>query len=241
MRPVTPAQLAHRLAGARRPGETLVAGITGSVAVGKTTLARQLAEALGPPAGPGIATDIVSTDGFLLPNAVLEPAGLLMRKGFPESYDHEGLAAAVGGLRGLAAGGAPVTVPTYSHALYDIDPADARTITSADVVLVEGLGLAPDQQGARPPLDLLIYIDADEADVRRWYVDRFIGLWAAAADDPTSFYARFRHMNEAQTRAFAVEVWEGVNLPNWEQHIALARPVADIVVKKAADHSLWLV
>lgn len=236
MTPVSPAQLAQRLAVARRPGETLVAGITGSVAVGKTTLARQLAQALG----DGLDVEIVSTDGFLLPNTVLEPAGLLMRKGFPESYDHQGLAAAISGLKRLAAGGPPVLVPAYSHALYDIDPTGARHITAADVVLVEGLGLAPAADGSRPPLDLLVYIDAEEADVRRWFVERFIGLWAAAADDPTSFYARFRHLDEAAARAFAVTVWEGVNLPNWQQHIARARDVADLVAKKAGDHGLWL-
>lgn len=240
MTPTTPADLALRLAAARRPGETLVAGITGSVAVGKTTLARQLAEALGQAGGAGLDVEIVSTDGFLLPNAVLEPAGLLMRKGFPESYDHAGLAAAVAGLKRLAGGGRPVMVPAYSHALYDIDPAGARAITSADVVLVEGLGLAPADDGSRPPLDLLFYIDADEPDVRRWFVDRFMGLWAAAVDDPTSFYARFRHMDEDQARAFAVQVWEGVNLPNWQQHIARARDVAELVVRKAGDHGLWL-
>ncbi|OYQ28694.1 type I pantothenate kinase [Sandarakinorhabdus cyanobacteriorum] len=234
MTPITPAALATRLAAACRAGETLVAGITGSVAVGKTTLARQIAEHL-----PG-RVEIVSTDGFLLPNAVLEPAGLLMRKGFPESYDHQGMAAAITGLKRLAADGPPVTVPAYSHALYDIDPAGARQIAAADVVLVEGLGLAPADDGRRPPLDLLLYIDADEPDVRHWFVERFIGLWAAAADDPTSFYARFRSMTEAEARAFAVSVWEGVNLPNWQQHIVRARAVADVVVKKTLDHSLML-
>jgi type I pantothenate kinase len=232
--PITPPDLATRLAAACRPGETLVAGITGSVAVGKTTLARQIAEHLTG------RVAIVSTDGFLLPNAVLEPAGLLMRKGFPESYDHQGMAAAITGLKRLSSGGPPVEVPAYSHALYDIDPAGARQIAAADVVLVEGLGLAPADDGRRPPLDLLLYIDADEPDVRHWFVERFIGLWAAAADDPTSFYARFRTMTEAEARAFAVSVWEGVNLPNWQQHIVRARAVADVVVKKALDHSLML-
>jgi type I pantothenate kinase len=236
---ITPPDLASRLAAARQPGETLVAGITGSVAVGKTTLARQIADALAAADVGQVA--IVSTDGFLLPNAVLEPAGLLMRKGFPESYDHLGLAAAITGLKRLAAGGAPVTVPAYSHALYDIDPAGARQIAAADVVLVEGLGLAPADDGRRPPLDLLLYIDADEPDVRNWFVERFIGLWAAAANDPASFYARFRSMSEAEARAFAITVWEGVNLPNWQQHIVRARDVADLVVKKALDHSLVLV
>lgn len=235
MTPITPAALAARLAAHRRPGETLVVGITGAVAVGKTTLARQLAEALAP-AGH---VEILSTDGFLKPNAVLETQGLLMRKGFPESYDAPAMAAALAGLKRLQTSG-PVTVPAYSHAIYDVDPAAARTIMGADVVLVEGLGLAPEATGSRPPLDLLVYIDSEEADVLGWFLDRFIGLWAAAADDPCSFYARFRHMSEAEARDFAAEVWNGINRPNWLEHIAKARPVADIVVKKAADHGLFL-
>jgi type I pantothenate kinase len=230
--PITPAALAARLAAHRRPGETLVVGITGAVAVGKSTLARQLAEALAP-AGH---VEILSTDGFLKPNAVLEVEGLLMRKGFPESFDAPAMVAALAGIKS-----GPVTVPAYSHAIYDVDPAAARTISGADIVLVEGLGLAPDADGPRPPLDLLVYIDSDEADVLGWFLDRFMGLWAAAADDPGSFYARFRHMSEAEAREFAVQVWNGINRPNWLEHIAKARPAADIVVKKAAGHGLFLV
>jgi type I pantothenate kinase len=230
MMPITPAALAARIAARRQPGETLVAGITGPVAVGKTTLARQLAEALPPP------VEIVSTDGFLKPNAVLEAQGLLMRKGFPESFDAPAMAAALAGLKS-----GPVTVPAYSHAIYDVDPAAARTIAGADIVLVEGLGLAPGADGQRPPLDLLIYIDAEEADVLGWFLARFMGLWHAAADDPSSFYARFRHMSEAEARDFAVEVWNGINRPNWLEHIARARDAADLVVKKVAGHSLILV
>ncbi|WP_164156113.1 type I pantothenate kinase [Sandarakinorhabdus rubra] len=230
MTPIAPADLAARIAARRRPGETLVAGITGAVAVGKTTLARQLAEALPP------IVEIVSTDGFLKPNAVLEAEGLMLRKGFPESFDAPAMAAALAGLKS-----GPVTVPAYSHSIYDVDPAAARTIAAADIVLVEGLGLAPDSTGRRPPLDLLLYIDADEADVLGWFLARFMGLWQAAADDPTSFYARFRHMSEAEARDFAISVWNGINRPNWLEHIARAKAVADIVVKKTAGHGLILV
>ena len=229
MTPVSPADLAARIAARHRLGETLVVGITGSVAVGKTTLARQIAEALP----TDLRVEIVSTDGFLKPNAVLEAQGLSMRKGFPESYDRAAMAAA---LAGLKHGG--VKVPAYSHTSYDVDPAAARTISGADVVLVEGLGLAPDASGQRPPLDLLIYIDAAEDDIIAWFLARFMGLWEAAANDPSSFYARFRHMSEDEARQFALSVWNGINRPNWLEHIALARPVADIVVVKALDHRL---
>lgn len=231
MTPITPADLAARIAARHRPGETLVVGITGSVAVGKTTLARQIAEVLP----RALRVEIVSTDGFLKPNAVLEAAGLAMRKGFPESYDAPAMAAALAGLKT-----GPVSVPAYSHTSYDVDPAAARTIAGSDIVLVEGLGLAPDAEGKRPPLDLLIYIDAAEDDIIAWFLARFMGLWDAAASDPASFYARFRHMSEAEARQFALGVWNGINRPNWLDHIARAKPVADIVVTKALDHSLSL-
>ena len=231
MTPVLPADLAARIVRHHQPGETLVVGITGSVAVGKTTLALQIAQALP----SHLNVEIISTDGFLKPNAVLEAAGLAMRKGFPESYDAPAMAAALAGLKS-----GPVTVPAYSHVTYDVDPAAARRIAGADIVLVEGLGLAPDTAGQRAPLDLLLYIDAAEDDIIAWFLARFMGLWDAAATDPASFYARFRHMSEAEARAFALTVWNGINRPNWLEHIARARTVADMVVTKALDHSMAL-
>ena len=231
MTPTSPAELAARIAAHHRPGAALVVGITGSVAVGKTELAGQIARAL--PAH--LRADIISTDGFLKPNAVLEAEGLMLRKGFPESFDRPALAAA---LAALKHGG--VCVPGYSHTAYDVDPAAARTVSGADIVLVEGLGLAPDAAGVRPPLDQLLYIDAAEADITAWFLARFMGFWDAAAGDPASFYARFRHMTAGEARAFALGVWNDINRPNWTDHIATAKPFADIVVIKSADHSLTL-
>jgi type I pantothenate kinase len=174
----------------------------------------------------------MSTDGFLWPNAVLAERGVLMRKGYPETYDAEGLAAA---LRGLREG--PVMVPGYSHVIYDIDPALARRVAPPDILIVEGLGLAPRPEG----LDLLVYLDAGEADLEDWFAARFMAFWRAAETDPASFYARFRGMTEPEAESFArAVVWTRMNLPNLREHIIKARDEADIVARKRADHSLEL-
>lgn len=234
-RPTTPADLAALLAAAHRPGEVRIVGLTGSVAAGKSTLAAAISAALQ----PSLRVELIATDGFLLPNATLEARGLLWRKGFPESYDarrlHDVLESARHG---------EVRVPVYSHSLYDIDPTQTRRIDRPDILLVEGLGLAPTVEGrcAIDALDSLLYLDASEADLEHWFLERFMALWRAAADDPASFYNNFRHMSEAQALAFARStVWEGVNLPNLRDHIVSARPRADILVRKARDHGLRLV
>ncbi|MDP1735924.1 MAG: hypothetical protein Q8L23_00635 [Caulobacter sp.] len=222
------AGLAERIAGRASPGEVLVVGVTGSVAAGKSTLCAALKAALEPVR----RVEVVSTDGFLWPNAVLSERGVLMRKGYPETYDVEGLAAA---LRGLREG--PVTVPGYSHVIYDIDPALARRVAPPDILIVEGLGLSPRPEG----LDLLVYLDAGEADLEDWFARRFMDLWRAAEADPASFYARFRSMTEQEAETFArAVVWTQMNLPNLRGHIIQARDTADIVARKRADHRLVL-
>lgn len=232
MHATSPADLAALLLARKPAGAPLVAGLTGPVAVGKTTLARQLAEALAGQA----SIAIIGTDGFLKPNAVLDAEGLLNQKGFPPSYDRAALAAAVAGCRQ-----GPIIVPAYSHALYDIDPALARSVAPAAIMLFEGLGLAPVPGQPPLPLDCLIYVDAAEADVIGWFLDRFMALRAAAADDPTSFYRQFMDMDAAAATQFARGVWDAINGPNWHQHIAPARDVADIVVMKQPGHGLALV
>ena len=218
--------LARRIADRASPGEVLIVGVTGSVAAGKSTLCAALKAALE----PDLRIEVVSTDGFLFPNAVLTDRGTLMRKGYPESYDAEGLAAALQGVRR-----GPVAVPGYSHVIYDIDPALSREITPPDILIVEGLGLSPRPAG----LDLLIYLQAEEADLEDWFTARFMDFWRAAETDPASFYTRFRTMSEAETETFArARVWTQMNLPNLREHIIRARDQADIVVRKRADHSL---
>jgi len=217
---------------ARRAGRApFLVGITGAVAAGKSTLAAELAEAL---AADGLRVEIVATDGFLMDNAALAALGILGRKGFPESYDVDAMRAALAAIRT-----GPADFPGYSHVLYDIDPPLSRRLAPPDVLIVEGLSL---HAGASAlGLDLLIYLDADEADLEGWFSERFVGLWRAAEHDPASFYARFRQLSEPEVRALAAQVWRGVNLPNLREHIVAGRDVADIVVRKGSNHEILAV
>jgi len=226
--------LASRLALKAAEARPLVVGLTGSVAAGKSTLCQRLLSHLD----PTLQVEIISTDGFLLPNDTLNARGLGMRKGFPESYDAEGLFDTLAALRRGAA-----RIPVYSHITYDIDPALARTVEHADIVILEGLGFAPfpDGRSVIDSLDLLIYLDATEADLETWFAARFLGFWRAAESDPTSFYAQFRHMDAHQAEQFGRMVWAQINLPNLRDHIVLARDRADILVRKDAAHRIQLV
>ena len=211
----------------RTPGRLLVVGVTGGVACGKSTLADALAERLRARIeSPRV--DKINTDGFLRSNASLIAAGLLDKKGFPETYDREALVAA---LRQARIG--PVAIPAYSHVHYDVDPAASRVIDRPDILLVEGLGL-DDVEG----VDRLIYIDAAETDQEAWFVTRFLAFCRAGRQDDSSFYARFRDLDEAAAADLGAMVWRTINRPNLRDHIAPVMSKADLVVSKAADHSL---
>ena len=218
---------------ARRPATgPLIVGLTGAVASGKSTLAEQLQTRLR---SHTPAVEVVTTDGFLMTNARLTELDLLDQKGFPPSYDNLAFAQALTTIRTQA-----TDFPAYSHVTYDIDPGLTRALSPPDILIVEGLNLhhrATDPK-APDPLDLLIYLDADEVDLESWYVTRFMDLWAAAEHDPTSFYARFRSMSAADTQDFARMVWDKVNLKNLRDNIVLARPTADLVVRKGGDHAI---
>jgi len=227
------AALAARLAALRSGRDSLIAGLTGSVASGKTTLARALTDALD----NTMSVETVSTDGFLFPNSVLAERELTLRKGFPETYDVEALGNALSALRlGEAA------FPAYSHVTYDVDPALERRIARPDVLILEGLGfrpLSPPPRGADEP-DVLIYLDATEEDLLAWFLERFLRLWNAARTDPASFYANFLHMSEPELLAFAQSVWERINLPNLRENIAPLKQHADIVLFKTRDHAITI-
>lgn len=213
-----------RLLEAMRPASApFIVGITGSVAVGKSAFAAALAAVLPP------HVEVAGTDGFLFPNQVLDARRLTMRKGFPESFDTDALAAALARARI-----GPVTFPGYSHVTYDVDAALARRIEGPDVLIVEGLGLGPH----RDALDALIYLDADEADLEAWFVARFLGLWADAEYDATSFYARFRGLDRSGAAELARSVWTAINLPNLRDYISPQRDLADLVVRKGPDHEI---
>ncbi|MEO0608091.1 MAG: hypothetical protein AAFY82_07650 [Pseudomonadota bacterium] len=209
--------------------DCLVIAVTGSVASGKSTFAKHLEQVLD----PGFSVETVSTDGFLFTTAYLRENGLFERKGFPDSYDRAAMQAAITSVRQ-----GPTDFPGYSHITFDPDPALTRTIDRPDILILEGVGFVP--RGAPPPAphepDILIYLDAALAHIETWYVERFLRFWHAAKTDPTSFYAQFLHMSEAQLIDFAKTVWAGINLPNLEHHIAPLRDQADLVVRKDAAH-----
>lgn len=225
--------LAARLTELQSDRAGLIAGLTGSVASGKTTLAGALADMLD----DTLEVETVSTDGFLFPNSVLAERDLTLRKGFPETYDHQSLGEALSALRN---GEAPF--PAYSHVTYDVDPALTRTIAQPDVLILEGLGfqpLSPPPRGTHEP-DLLIYLDASEDDLLAWFLERFVRLWNDARNDPSSFYANFLHMAEPELLEFAQSVWERINLPNLRENIAPLKQRADIILFKTRDHTVTI-
>jgi len=216
----------------RRPSAgALIVGVTGGVASGKTTFSAGLEASLK--SATPLHVERVSTDGFLLANAVLAARDLSMRKGFPESYDATGLARALADVRTGA-----VDFPGYSHITYDVDPALTRRIEAPDILIVEGVALPMAAGGERGQIDVVIYLDADEASMEAWYVDRFLRFWAAARDDPASFYAQFGRLALDEADRLARSVWRAINLPLLRECVLPARKRADIVVHKRADHRI---
>jgi type I pantothenate kinase len=219
-----------------------VIGIAGSVAVGKSTTSRILQALLSRwPDHPEVA--LVTTDGFLLPNAVLEQRGLMDRKGFPESYD---TAALVRFVAAVKAGVAEVEAPVYSHLSYDIVPHERVVVRQPDVLIVEGLNVlqtgtedAPERRVfVSDYFDFSIYVDADEAHIARWYVERFRRLRDTAFRDPRSYFQRYADLDDERADTIARDIWERINGRNLAANILPTRSRADLILRKSADHTV---
>jgi type I pantothenate kinase len=223
------ASLIAERAAARRNGGAFLVWISGSVAVGKSTSARALATLLEAHerVGPGAVAQ-VPTDGFLYPNRELVARGVMERKGFPESFDTARLQAF---LDALHRGELEVRAPVYSHERYDVTD-EELVVRGATVVVLEGLPVV------EQPIDLALYLDADEADIEAWYIERFLRLRLEALEDEQSFFRMFAGMDQHDAEAIARQVWTEINLVNLREHIAPARDRADVVFEKGPDHAV---
>ena len=220
-----------------------IIGVAGSVASGKSTTSRIL-RALLQRWRTSPKVDLITTDGFLYPNAVLDDRGLAACKGFPESYDRAALLAF---LADIKSGKADVRAPVYSHLVYDIIPDEFVTIDRPDILIVEGLNIL--QAGELPKtgkpllfasdfIDFSIYIDADEDDLREWFLVRFRALRESAFTDPKSFFRRLAELPTSEAEAFAMQAWDNINLVNLRENILPTRSRADLILKKAGNHTV---
>ena len=214
-----------------------IIGIGGSVAVGKSTTARVLQRLLAQ--WPNhTSVDLVTTDGFLYSNAELEERGLLQRKGFPESYD---TAALIEALRSIKSGEPRVTAPVYSHLRYDIVPGDEQVIAAPDVVIVEGLnvlqgGNALTSVVASDFFDFSIYVDAPEATIKQWYIDRFLMLRESVFSNPDSYFKHYASLDTDEASEVAGAIWDEINAPNLEENIAPTVKRATCILTKGNAH-----
>ncbi|GAA2106361.1 type I pantothenate kinase [Streptomyces synnematoformans] len=224
-------------------GTPFVIGLAGSVAVGKSTVARLLQALLARwPEHPRV--ELVTTDGFLLPNAELAARGLMSRKGFPESYDRRALTRFVADVK---SGKDEVTAPVYSHLTYDIVAGERLKVQRPDILIVEGLNVLqpalPGHDGrTRVALadffDFSVYVDARTEDVARWYMERFRKLRETAFQNPLSYFRRYAEVPEAEAMAYGERNWRTINEPNLRQNIAPTRGRATLIVRKGPDHKV---
>ncbi len=220
-----------------------VIGVAGSVASGKSTTSRILRRLLSRwPSHPKV--DLVTTDGFLLPNAVLEREGLMGRKGFPESYDLPNILRFMSAIK---AGERDVEAPVYSHLTYDVLAGQTQLVDQPDILIIEGINVL---QTGRPPrdgrgipnvsdfFDFSIFIDADAGDLKTWYVERFLSLRNGAFADPKSYFHRYASLSDDEAQTTASRIWTTINFANLRENILPTRPRADLVLRKGADHKV---
>lgn len=230
-----------------QPDTPFIIGVAGSVAVGKSTVARMLRLLLSRwETTPRV--DLVTTDGFLLPNAVLEERGIMARKGFPESYDRQAL---IDFLSAVKAGQDSVSAPVYSHVVYDIVPDQRIEVNRPDILIVEGLNvlqppkIGPGASGVAVSdfFDFSIYVDADDHSIEEWYVKRFLALRDTAFSREDSFFRTYADLSDSEAEATARMIWHAINLPNLHENILPTRPRASMIFTKGSDHrveSLYL-
>jgi type I pantothenate kinase len=239
---VSATQNLHRVSatflGTIAPKVPYIIGVAGSVAVGKSTSARILQALLTRwPEHPRV--ELITTDGFLHPNRVLEERGIMDRKGFPESYDTRRL---IEFLRAIKAGQSEVAAPLYSHVVYDIVEDEQQIVRQPDVLILEGLNVL--QVGTEATefvsdyFDFSIYLDADEGDIENWFVERFFALRATVFQNPDSFFRHFASLSDNEAEAMAREIWKAINGKNLQENIAPTRSRASLVIHKGSDHRM---
>ena len=237
---VSATQSLHRVSttflGTIAPKLPYIIGVAGSVAVGKSTLARLLQALLSRwPEHPRV--ELITTDGFLFPNAELETRGIMDRKGFPESYDTQSL---LSFLRAVKSGEPEVTAPIYSHVIYDVLPNRHEIVHQPDILILEGLNVLQVDSYANEFVsdyfDFSIYLDADESLIESWFIERFHALRRTVFQDPQSFFKHFAYLTDEQATMLAGQIWESINGRNLRENIAPTKGRASLVIEKGADH-----